>query len=1140
MKDETVIEKPRKEVTTSLLEAFDSLKSDKHDVKITGGARIISRLQSNENDKDLQYSLKRIIRSLGANTPETRTGYFATLVSLLTKFPEITVSQLLELIKKELHASGSSKSEVGDVSLGQILVCGAIFRSGLMLKCTEEEQKQTIQMLIAASTKKSYLGTVASLILLDFVKEIDEDKFSNIVWSNIKANYKKAIKEHTLDSLHFLLVVSSKFPNKVKVRKLFGVPEILHEDHIADISEKLLEGIDYNSVNHPIYQEIGKQIAKTPHLLTFWNKIDSQLVKHNRNRELVAINILNNVLQNLEDNVEVIPDLISNKFFKLFLDWFKGLQTASKIRNKKDDEDDHRIMIKKEKELLNSLIKALKSKSVTSSLRVEILKKLLFNPGEINLTEITGTNIVKLIFTDLDTDGVKKMAKLFKKVLLNTSKKFVKEGVERNWYNNERVKAAEMISYLVSHEAVKDDTEFKISYMQILMCFGFFKISGDDNVAVGSDLAGSIKTCFYRCFTSRFTNVDNLVMVLTSLCHFITKIMEKDQVREKLEKQFTKENMGCWEMLMETCEKIEKIESKSKVDKVFLILLYQLGLFLFSEPTHVKVARSSIKELRDCFNHYTMGKVNESKKVNGDLEDSEPEWVEVMVEILLSILSIESSVLRSVVQCVFRLLWEYLTPSSIGQIVSVLDPDSAENPLTQDSDSEDEKDEDEKSEVENMETDEVKENGDNNSDSEGSDDSEDDDDNDEGDDDDENDLKNPDQLRIAVQKALGTAAAADDDAESINADDIDEEEGKKLDEALAEAFKQFHQGKNKKTKKERKNKKSLSDFRIRVLDLIDIYLEKDPSMDICLSMIAPLTRCLEFCMQDNQFSELENRLRKTIKTLSKVRKFASVEDITLDILCDYFKATIDKGARSHFLYQALGDVITNFATFIVHCSQKIGSPNKKSLKKIKPCPLTGILKETVNSFFTNRSCMLPIIFFHSILQTDWKGIYEIVPVITKNVFDKNVRQFRRNEGLELLIGFYRSLNRNKPSVNEVSGKIMDIEKDFENQLMAIKDDSEYIVKNNFITLLKKLINVIKSVHESCHIESKLDFQSLQSIVSGIKCAAKSNENNVQNQQSGKKIQKKKKKKRKNSQSNGDIEPEMKKSKKKVQNATPEL
>lgn len=63
-----------------------------------------------QNDKDVQYVLKRLVRSLGANLPDMRTGYFATLVALLSNFEKVTIPQVLELIKKELHSNGSSKS----------------------------------------------------------------------------------------------------------------------------------------------------------------------------------------------------------------------------------------------------------------------------------------------------------------------------------------------------------------------------------------------------------------------------------------------------------------------------------------------------------------------------------------------------------------------------------------------------------------------------------------------------------------------------------------------------------------------------------------------------------------------------------------------------------------------------------------------------------------------------------------------------------------------------------------------------------------------------------------------------------------------------------------------------------------------
>lgn len=63
-----------------------------------------------QNGKDSNYALKRLVRSLGANVPDIRSGYFATLVAFLTTIGNVSVSELLELVKKELHAGNSSKS----------------------------------------------------------------------------------------------------------------------------------------------------------------------------------------------------------------------------------------------------------------------------------------------------------------------------------------------------------------------------------------------------------------------------------------------------------------------------------------------------------------------------------------------------------------------------------------------------------------------------------------------------------------------------------------------------------------------------------------------------------------------------------------------------------------------------------------------------------------------------------------------------------------------------------------------------------------------------------------------------------------------------------------------------------------------
>lgn len=80
---------------------------------------------------------------------------------------------------------------------------------------------------------------------------MDDEQFATLIWPLIKQDFKKDIKEHTLDSLYFLIMVNKKFPAKVKLRKLIGVTEILCEDNIHTVSEKIMVSYVYTKdLNH--------------------------------------------------------------------------------------------------------------------------------------------------------------------------------------------------------------------------------------------------------------------------------------------------------------------------------------------------------------------------------------------------------------------------------------------------------------------------------------------------------------------------------------------------------------------------------------------------------------------------------------------------------------------------------------------------------------------------------------------------------------------------------------------------------------------------------------------------------------------------------------------------------------------------
>ena len=103
--------------------------------------------------------------------------------------------------------------------------------------------------------------------------------------------------------------------------------------------------------------------------------------------------------------------------------------------------------------------------------------------------------------------------------------------------------------------------------------------------------------------------------------------------------------------------------------------------------------------------------------------------------------------------------------------------------------------------------------------------------------------------------------------ESVDIDEMDEDEGRQLDEALSQAFRMYKASKPKRnTKKQITDDRILMHFRIRVVDLLEIYLKSEhggteASLASYIDIMLVLFSLLEFCIKDAHQKPLENRVR---------------------------------------------------------------------------------------------------------------------------------------------------------------------------------------------------------------------------------------------------------------------------------------
>ncbi|KAJ8985240.1 hypothetical protein NQ317_018269 [Molorchus minor] len=225
------------------------------------------------------------------------------------------------------------------------------------------------------------------------------------------------------------------------------------------------------------------------------------------------------------------------------------------------------------------------------------------------------------------------------------------------------------------------------------------------------------------------------------------------------------------------------------------------------------------------------------------------------------------------------------------------------------------------------------------------------------------------------------------DEESVDMDDMSDTEGENLNKALADAFIQFKPNLGRR-KKQSKDQEQLMHFRVRVLDLIEIYLDSTPSMVISLEIMLPLLQAIEYSVRDEHQKPLNDRLKACLKKLSMLKKFTDTNDVNDKV----FKWTFEKftGERLLCIHHTLLEFV-------------IGRRNSQKKRKHS---VLAVIEDELHNYFYRRDCLTPYVLFKNILQLSWDGILNIVPLLFKYIFSGDIKPFKKNQAAELLKIFY--------------------------------------------------------------------------------------------------------------------------------------
>lgn len=852
-----------------MMEAFWKLSEFNQNTRLDGVQQILKYLTDQDpakNKEQITYVLNRLIRGLASNRKCSRIGFSSCLTEIINSFSDITFQNIFDLAKSNLNQESSqlTKEELRHMQIGLVFVYLCWIQSTRFSSLKDTELKILLKDLNEMRKKPDLKQHTQSIYLQAeglLIRKMSSINKMDLVFSELNSDILDAFKlgeksKSVKDSLNILLLClssaqaeTSQFLEKNNLK----LKSIMQATNFDFFYELISQSTEFLPNIQPFVSDLIDYLAKSDQI--FFKQLWSDLIetklatRKELEKKLLAFKLfLYSIDQVNKQNLNSIfydTLICSDNCIQIFVH-----HSSNRMSNLNEL---FRSDIKR------CLIETIKTKEaeladVESTLGADlVIKMLAYSKNYHDLSDLV-SSVVSVL-------NKKSQLKLFEYLINDFMQK---DFVEYENFKPETDSEKEaLMDELILKETwmlnqinnlaraslnCSDNDQLISNILYYLSLNSYFDLDGKKNqkFKLGTRLIKSEKLVnnlrerlmdfIGAILYKQNNNQINLNDLLIDLCESIRELIlsKKSTLADKLA---TKEKelgnlaeFGIKLLKLLNSKQPNETDNRTIYQSFFMCVLVEF--FRMFDST--KSTKQSLDDIEVCVNKYEeeIGKKSKKKKKSSE----EFEWIDVLVEMLLNLFTLNSSTIRNTVKNQFKKLLPKLSVNSVKLIVDLLSPESEED-LLEDEEEEDEDDEEmaEEDSSEELEEDMIK--GDLFMSSKKSEEEESgiedvsmspssdknekkkDQESEDSESDGEND-KVDEELKNNLLKALGNAAAKSEDDNS----DLDDDAMMKLDETIAAAFK------IKKKDKQRQN--DLLQYKLRVLDLVQEIFKSTNRLDL--------------------------------------------------------------------------------------------------------------------------------------------------------------------------------------------------------------------------------------------------------------------------------------------------------------------
>ncbi|EMR09016.1 hypothetical protein PNEG_02790 [Pneumocystis murina B123] len=758
------------------------------------------------------YAITRLVKGLSSSRNHSRLGFSTALSEFLLEFEDIDVEDVVKLIEKyNVEKRNHSTQEERDFLFGKLFGIKAILLSKILQRTKSVEKiEKVIDVLIGLSLKKGWLREPCFFVINDILVQLkDFPQYEEVCSITLKKICDLKMSK-TPEGVGIILTIH-KFKDLKSIGDTQWSPLNPLDSSNLEILAKVLKNDSIDSET----KQNGNWNAK---LHFVWNIIIEMYT-------LEANNAVNSSF------LEFWTKVIDESFFsaassleKKFLGFQVFNIALSKIENSDITHlfsknfmrcfinhlsDENRYLNKISNKVISCIISTANTRK---KVILPIIQSLLGPLGALNFDKITKTKLVESLISLADETSLWDILQLLKTITCSPCSK--NEDIDQK----RQISIDIMLSILRNKKCNKSN-EWIINYITFFVTYGYFEPKSEDfkhpfstntKTILRSRLSSSLAHLNSRNHSIEYSkNLQKHFFWSSFIIELIISLSESEKynLSVNMDSKTLKIKNKSIKIFKKILIKKSNPEKKITQELLAFELLYSLSILqLFNEDPE---ASSVLEELKICYNNFFKKETKLSENT-----------IEILTDILLGFLSKHSILFRKLVEQTFRYLSDKINHKCLLLLINVLqaDENSEKNTL-----------------FEEITSDEDYNIIDNSSKS----------------------LNNGDKTDAEENFNNISLGISNEDVENDSEESIDDEKMLELHKHIGNMLK--------KRKKKSKNKnvdlrENIINFKRKVLDILNIFLELRNEDPIILDLILPLLTLIRTTSSDI----ISNRARNLI------------------------------------------------------------------------------------------------------------------------------------------------------------------------------------------------------------------------------------------------------------------------------------